>query len=85
MIAGSDYKVLSAISLALFLVLAVMDYIILIVFLCAHKRRDKEIELPKSGELTMGAISPCSLFTIPLHVHNCYCSEEIVVINLFGF
>ena len=79
--------VLSATSLALFLVLSVVVFVLVvaIVFLCAHKRRPEEsksakIELTKMGELmAKETTSPAHTFnTYASPVHNRYCSEEKV-------
>ena len=86
-ISESDSKlntVLSATALALFLVLSVVVFV-LVVFLCTHNRRAKEskstkIELIKMEELTEKEnISPAHNFnTYVSPVHNRYSSEEKV-------
>ena len=89
-ILNADIKlntVLSATSLALFLVLSVFMFVVVvaIVLLCLHKRRPEEsnsakIELTKMGELTAKeTTSPAHTFnTNTSPVHNHYCSEEKV-------
>ena len=86
-IAESDSKVntvLSATSLALFLVLAIAMFILVVVLLCAHKRKSKgsksaKVELKKMSGFTMKtteSIHVSSTYTSPIHTH--YCSEEKV-------
>ena len=77
--------VLSATSLAIVLVFAVvvLVFVVAIVFPYVHKRRTEEsksakIELTKMGELMVKeTINPAHTFnTYSSPVHNCYCSEE---------
>ena len=75
--------VLSAISLAFFLVLAVVVFTLVVVLLSnKHKAKQSKtarIELTKMGELTMETMNPTHTFNVySSPVHHRYCSEEEV-------
>lgn len=73
--------VLSAATLALFLVLAISMFVLVVVLLYAHKRKSKgskstKIELTKMTGLTMNPKNDSNTYTSPIHTH--YCCEEKV-------
>ena len=75
--------ILSAISFALVLILAVTIFACMVYFYAQIKKakgsKSAKIELTKIGELTTKPMNPPSTFnTYASPIHSCYCSEEKV-------